>query len=358
MESNTDKFFRPNIVRMQPYIPGEQPQPGQAIKLNTNENPYPPSPTVLDAILTAAKSLERYPDPLATGFRRKASNVLGVHEDQILCGNGSDDILTILTRAFVGEGDWIRFPNPSYILYRTLGHLQNAQIEEIDFAADWSLSSAFFAAKDRLKLIYLPNPNSPTGTVVSREQIIELAQQVECPVVVDEAYVDFAEFSCVDLPAKYPNILVTRTLSKSYALAGLRFGYLVAHLQVVAMLRKVKDSYNTDAIANAAATAAIADQTWLNENVRRCNSTRERLFRELQSMDFDCIPSQSNFIWCRPRHADPRRLYEILKESQIFVRYMNYPDWTDGLRISVGTDANIDTMLATLQAAIQTAKHS
>ena len=348
-----DRYFRPNVLAMQPYVPGEQPPPGQAIKLNTNESPYPPSEAVSAAIRSAAdRSLQRYPDPLATDFRHAAAEALEVEADQILAGNGSDDILTIITRAFVGPGDTIRFPDPSYILYRTLGHLQAANIEEVPFADDWSLSPAFFEASDRLRLVYLPNPNSPTGTVVPREQILELAARLDCPLLIDEAYVDFADCSCIDLPAIQPNILVSRTLSKSYALAGLRFGFCVAHPQVIAMLRKVKDSYNTDAIANAAAAAAIRDQAWLAENVRRCNATRQRMTTGLRTLGFSCIDSQANFVWCRHPDADSRSLYESLKWQQIYVRYMNYPNWSDGLRISVGTDEAIDTLLAALRELI------
>lgn len=352
MSESLARFFRDNVERMPPYIPGEQLADARTIKLNTNENPYPPSPRVQEAIVSAAQRLQRYPDPIATAFRKQAAEVLNVSPDQILCGNGSDDILTILTRAFVGAGDWIRFPNPSYILYRTLGHLQAANIEEIDFTSDWSLAPAFFKDRDRLKLVYLPNPNSPTGTMVTREQIIDLATGIDCPILIDEAYADFADFNCVDLPARYPNVMVSRTLSKSYALAGLRFGYLVAHPDMVSVLRKVKDSYNTDAISIAAATAALADQDWLAQNVAKCNATRDRMSVQLQSIGFDTIPSQANFVWSKHRSEDSKRLYEALKAEKILVRYMNYPNWSDGLRISVGTDAAIDTMIDILKKAL------
>ncbi len=346
------RYFRDDVLAMKPYIPGEQPLAGKAIKLNTNENPYPPSPNVIAAIQQAATQLERYPDPLASAFRTRAAEVLGVAPDQILCGNGSDDILTIVTRAFVPPGRRLRLPYPSYILYRTLAELQGARSEEIDFAADWSLRSEFFTSSQDLKLVFLPNPNSPTGTMVSREQIIELAEKLPCPLLVDEAYVDFAPFTCVDLPARYPNIMVSRTLSKSYALAGLRFGYLVAHPNIVQTLRKVKDSYNTDALSIAGATAAIDDQLWLTDNVVRCNATRDRMTTQLREIGFDVIPSQANFVWCShpDRRAEP--LYQQLKQNGILVRYMNYPRWSDGLRISVGTDSSIDTLLSLLKTFV------
>jgi len=347
-ESPINAFFRDDVLAMQPYVPGEQPQAGKAIKLNTNESPYPPPPSVISAIHEAATRLERYPDPLATSFRLRAAEVLKVDADQILCGNGSDDILTILTRAFVSPNTKVRFPYPSYILYRTLAQLQGAEAEEINFEQDWSLGPAFAAADSDLRLVYLPNPNSPTGTMVSREQILELSQKLPCPILIDEAYVDFAPFSCVDLPATNPKIMVSRTLSKSYALAGLRFGYLVAHPEVIQMLRKVKDSYNTDALSIAGATAAIHDQAWLAENVRRCNATRDRMTVSLRKMGFNVIDSHANFVWCKHPTLDSRDLYERLKRNGLLVRYMNYSGWSDGLRISVGTDSAIDAVLAVL----------
>jgi histidinol-phosphate aminotransferase len=343
------QYFRDDVIAMKPYVPGEQPLAGKTIKLNTNENPYPPSPNVLTAIQQAATRLERYPDPLATAFRVRAAEVLNVHPDQILCGNGSDDILTIITRAFVPAKSLIRLPDPSYILYRTLAELQGASFEEVPFAPDWSLSPEFFRSTPDLKLVYLPNPNSPTGTLVTREQIVELAGKLPCPLLIDEAYVDFAPFSCVDLPSKYPNIMVSRTLSKSYALAGLRFGYLVAHPEIITMLRKVKDSYNNDCLSIAGATAAIDDQKWLRDNVARCNQTRERMTVELSKLGFEVIPSHANFVWAKHPTRSSQELYQQLKANGILVRYMNYPKWSDGLRISVGTDSAIDALLALLR---------
>ncbi len=349
MTNPIQHYFRDDIIAMKPYVPGEQPLAGKTIKLNTNENPYPPSPNVLAAIQQAATRLERYPDPLATAFRVRAAEVLNVHPDQLLCGNGSDDILTIITRAFVPTKSLIRLPDPSYILYRTLAELQGARFEEVPFLSDWSLSPEFFRSTPDLKLVYLPNPNSPTGTLVTREQIIELASQLPCPLLVDEAYVDFAPYSCVDLPSKYPNIMVSRTLSKSYALAGLRFGYLIAHPEIITMLRKVKDSYNNDGLSIAGATAAIDDQKWLRENVVRCNQTRNRMTVELRKLGFEVIPSHANFVWAKHPNRSSQELYQQLKTNGILVRYMNYPKWSDGLRISVGTDSAIDALLALLR---------
>jgi histidinol-phosphate aminotransferase len=347
-------LFRSNVASMSPYVPGEQPQFGKAIKLNTNENPYPPSPRVMEAVQAAGSKLARYPDPLGTSFRLAAADVLGVEPDMILCGNGSDDCLTILTRAFVGSGQRLRLPYPSYILYRTLAELQSANFEEVPFDADFGLSEAFYATDEQLKLVYLPNPNSPSGTLVDHESILRLADRVDCPVVVDEAYVDFAPNHCIELIAKNPKIIITRTLSKSYALAGLRFGYLVAHPEIVSTLRKVKDSYNSDLLSIAGATAAISDQAWLTDNVSKVIATRSRMLVALKALGFDVIESHANFLWCTRKDRPLKPLYEGLKQNGILVRYMNYPKWSDGLRISVGTDEQIDAMLLILKQLLAT----
>ncbi len=337
------------------YVPGEQPQgASKFIKLNTNENPYPPPPGIRRAIEEVLeRGLQKYPDPLANAFRTRAAELLGLpSKDWILCGNGSDDILTICTRAFVGPGDLLRLPYPSYILYRTLAQLQGARWEEIRFLDDWSLPSAFVAAAPGLKLAFLPNPNSPTGTMVSREAVLQLAEQLPCPLLVDEAYVDFADFSCLDLVQQNEKILVSRTLSKSYGLAGLRFGFLAAQPQIVEQLIKVKDSYNCDALSIAAATAAIDDRGWLSENRRKIIATRGRLVAGLSQLGFDVIPSQANFVWATHPRRPANELYEQLKAAHVLVRSMNYPGWMDGLRISVGTDDQNEALLALLQGMI------
>lgn len=342
-------YVRENISRLAGYVPGEQPQGGKFIKLNTNENPYPPSPKVVEAIQVAAEKLVRYPDPVSTAFRLAAGEALNIDPDWIVCGNGSDDILTILTRSFVNQGDMIRLPNPSYILYRTLAEIQGASFQQIDFNEDWSLPKSFAATDDRLKLVFLPNPNSPTGTVVRQDEILELADKLPCPLLIDEAYVDFAQFNCIDLVKQNEKIMVSRTLSKSYGLAGLRFGFLVAQPSMIEQLLKVKDSYNCDALSIAGATAAISDQTWLQDNVAKIKSTRQVLQEKLTQLGFEVIPSQANFVWCTHRSTEVKPIYEYLKENRILVRYMSYPNWKEGLRISVGTDDQISACLSLIQ---------
>ena len=355
MSRSAVDFIRKNIIEMAGYVPGEQPQEAGYVKLNTNENPYPPSPAVGDAIVEVLRrGLQKYPDPLATVFRVEAAKLLGVEPDWILTGNGSDDILTIVTRAFVGEGDYIRLAYPSYILYRVLSQLQNGAWEEVFFQGDWTLTNDFLASNPRLKLIFLANPNSPSGTMIPPAVISRWIEQLPCPILIDEAYVDFAAESCVDLVKLSDRVMVSRSLSKSYALAGLRFGYLVAQPHIIEQLRKVKDSYNCDALSIAGATAAIRDQNWLLETTRKVIRTRERMTEELRALGFDVVPSQANFVWCTRKDRPVKPIYEELKRRKVLVRYMDYPGWGDGLRISVGTDSEVDCLLERLQEVLST----
>ncbi|MFZ5829002.1 MAG: histidinol-phosphate transaminase [Planctomycetota bacterium] len=346
------QFVRPEIAAMAGYVPGEQPQDGSYVKLNTNENPYPPSPKVAEAVAQTVPSLAKYPDPRAGAFRQRASEVLGVPANWILCGNGSDDILTIVTRALVGQGQLLRLPYPSYVLYRTLAELQGARFEEVHFCRDWTLPEAIAAAQTDLRLVFLANPNSPSGTVIPPERVLALAERLPCPLLVDEAYADFAETNCLRLVDRCEKIMVSRTLSKSYALAGLRFGFLVAQPQLIEQFEKVKDSYNCDAISIAAATAAIGDQAWLKENRQRVLGTRGRLLREMRELGFVAVDSQANFTWNTHSTRPLRPIYDELRRRRILVRYMDYCGWGDGLRISVGTDEQIDRCLDELRKIV------
>jgi len=344
-------LVRPDIAALDGYVPGEQPQGGKWIKLNTNENPYPPSPAVARAITATAagRTLAKYPDPLAGAFRRRAAEVLGVDPDWILCGNGSDDLLTILVRTFVGAGQCLRMPYPSYILYRTLAGIQGAGCDEVRYAADWTLGDGFAAPRDDLRLAIIANPNSPSGTLVPPERVRALAARLPCALVVDEAYGDFSDANCLDLVRENDRVIVTRSFSKSYALAGLRFGFAVAQPQVIEQLQKVKDSYNCDALAIAAATAAIDDQAWLRANRATIVATRRRLTDAMRGMGYDAVESQANFVWCTHPARPHKPIYEALKSQGILIRYMNYAGWGDGLRITVGSDEEIDAFLACLK---------
>ncbi len=339
---------------MQGYVPGEQPRGMEFVKLNTNENPFQCSPAVKAAIGRACiAGLQRYPDPHATQFRERAAELLkgelpAITPDWIMCGNGSDDILTIVARTFVDSGDLVRFPKPSYVLYDTLAAIQGAKSDVVEYEADWSLGDRFTAPMDRLRLAFIANPNSPSGTSLTPAAVEKLAAALPCPLLVDEAYADFAETNCLALVANNERVLISRSLSKSYALAGLRFGYVVAQPQIIEQLNKVKDSYNCDALSIAGATAAIDDRAWFDRTRGAILATRSRLTAELRRWGFTCVDSQANFVWCRHATAESKELYQHLKAEGVLVRYMNYAGWGDGLRISVGSDDQIDALLAKL----------
>jgi len=346
------QYLRPAIRAMAGYTPGEQPRGGDLIKLNTNENPYPPSPHVLEAIRQAAAGdrLRKYPDPLGTAFRQTAGRVLGVDPEAILIGNGSDDILTIVTRAFVPEGGLIVSPTPSYLLYRTLAELQGARLQTVPFTADWKLPDPWPVRGAHLT--FLPNPNSPSGTMVCASDLERLASETGGPLVLDEAYVDFADYNGLDL-IRRGNVLVTRSFSKSYSLAGIRFGFAVADPALIYELIKVKDSYNCDTLSLAAATAALEDQEYRQKTRAKILATRQRLTEGLADLGFAVTPSQANFVWCRLAGRPVKLIYEELKRRRILVRYMDYEGYGDGLRISVGSDEEIELCLEEMRSILE-----
>jgi histidinol-phosphate aminotransferase len=240
-------------------------------------------------------------------------------------------------------------PYPSYILYRTLAGIQGAACDEVHFSPDWSLGNGFAAPRAGLRLAIIANPNSPSGTLLPPARIRELAARLPCAFVVDEAYGDFADAHCLDLVKENDRVIVTRSFSKSYALAGLRFGFAVAQPHIIEQLQKVKDSYNCDTLSIAAATAAIDDQAWLADNRAKIVATRQRLTAAMRALGFAAVESQANFVWCTHPDRPHRPIYEALKAQGILIRYMQYAGWGDGLRITVGTDDEIDAFLTCLK---------
>lgn len=356
-------LFRPELDRIAGYVPGEQPRDSGWTKLNTNENPYPPSPRVVEAIVAAAQGkLNLYPDPLGTNFRKAAGEVCGVDPDWILPGNGSDEVLTILTRSFVGTTDQIAFPYPSYILYETLADLQGAKHVRMLLEPDWSWNfEKTIPIVEQSKLVFVPNPNSPSGHRWTWDDLVSVTPPRGI-LVLDEAYGDFTDFphrgELLNSTVGH-QVVVTRTFSKSYSLAGIRFGFAIAHPSIIAGLRKMKDSYNCDALSLAAATAAIQDQAWMHDNVARIRTTRQRMTSGLQSLGFDVVPSQANFVWATHPTGEHKSQYDALRARKVLVRYMKFPDvpWApgqqlDGLRITVGTDAEIEVLLAALKEIV------
>jgi histidinol-phosphate aminotransferase len=345
------RFLRPGIRAMVGYTPGEQPRQDGIIKLNTNENPYPPSPRVQAAIVDYLSSgrLRKYPDPMGSAFRKAAARVLGVDPDGVVIGNGSDDILTILTRAFVPDGGLVVSPTPSYLLYKTLAEIQGAKFQTVPFTPDWDLPTPWPIAEAHLTLV--ANPNSPTGTLVPMASLEALAGELRGPLVIDEAYVDFAETHALSL-SRLPHVIITRTLSKSYSLAGLRFGFAVTAPELARELVKVKDSYNCDALSLVGAAAALEDAEHFKNTTQKILRTRERLAQGLLDLGFDVLPSQANFVWAIRTDRPVQSLFENLKSRHILVRYMNYGEQGDGLRVSVGTDAEIDRLLDELRGMV------
>jgi histidinol-phosphate aminotransferase len=347
---------RPTIRDLHGYVPGEQPSPGaRVVKLNTNENPYPPSPRVLEAIRALpAEALQRYPHPMAAPFREAASRVLGVPAEAILAGNGSDDILTIATRTFLTAGDTLAYPEPTYSLYPVLAHLQDARIVAVPWGEGWSLPTRALAATGA-RAIYLANPNAPSGTRVPAAAVEELADAFDGVVLVDEAYVDFADEHCLELALRLPNVVVSRTLSKAYALAGLRFGFAVTRPELVREMAKVKDSYNCDAVSIAAAAAAITDQDHARATWVKIRAERDRLTRALEGLGWSVLPSDANFVLAAvaggpDAGARAARVHAALKARGVLVRYFDSPGLDDKLRITVGTSDDTDALIGALSA--------
>jgi len=339
--------LRPVVERMHGYVPGEQPQGGPVVKLNTNENPYPPAPGVLAAVAACASAdLRLYPDPSATALRETAARVYGVRPEQVLVGNGSDDLLTILMRAAVGPDDIVVYPEPTYSLYDTLVTIQQGRALTIPFPPDFSLPQALGVAEGRLLL--LCNPNSPSGTFVPIGAIEELVAGHPGIVVVDEAYADFAPASALPLLARHDNLIVLRTLSKSFSLAGMRIGLAFGNAELIAGIAKVKDSYNVSRVAIAAGVAALEDHAWMERNVTRIVATRARLCAALACRDYEVLPSAANFVFARRPGEDQAAVQGRLRARGILVRHFAVARLADGLRITVGTDEEIDRLLEEL----------
>ena len=341
-------YFRENIERMDGYVPGEQPQDGVYIKLNTNENPYPPSPKALAALKeTINDKLRLYPDPNALSARKKVSEIFSIKPESVMIGNGSDELLAIITRCFAGEGDKIVYPYPSYLLYKTLSEIQNVEACAVDFLEDYSLPEEILV--EGAAITFICNPNSPSGTMVPVNKVSDIAGGIDGVIVVDEAYVDFADDNCMRLVNEHPNLIVLRTLSKSYSLAGMRLGFAVAQEGLISGMVKVKDSYNVDRLSMVSAVAALDDQATFRENVARIKKTRNRLMNSLQKLGFFVYPSQANFVMIRCSNAqNAENIYLELKKQKILIRYIDQPRIDDCLRITVGTDEEINTLLEKL----------
>jgi histidinol-phosphate aminotransferase len=345
------RYFRANIAAMAGYLPGEQLRDTGTIKLNTNENPYRPSPRVYAALRQAIDAdLRLYPEPLSDTLRTIAASVYGLHRENIIAGNGSDELLSILLRCFVGVQDRVAFPVPTYSLYDSLIAIQDGVPATVSYPEDFSLPDAL--AAQHAALTFVCNPNSPSGTLVSLQDIDRLARAVSGILVVDEAYIDFAMSegaSVLPLVRQLPNLVVLRTFSKSFSLAGLRIGLAFASEDIIAGMMKVKDSYNLNRLSMIAARAALQDLPWMERNVRRIQRSRARATRALTRMGFHVYPSHANFILARRRGQNQRGMYESLKNKKILVRYFDTSGLEDCLRISIGSPREMRALVQELQ---------
>ena len=342
--------FRQEIEILEPYVPGEQPAAGDVVaKLNTNENAFPPSPRVQQALQAIdIDQLRRYPQPFADEFRTATAEVLGVDTSWVLPGNGSDDLLTQLFRAVTGPGRGVTYPIPTYVLYRTLANIQGCAATEVPYDDMYALPTTQLTDADAA-LTIIANPNSPSGTAVSIDDLRVLAGRVNGVLAVDEAYVEFANESALDLVREHDHVIVLRTLSKSHGLAGLRLGFAIAQPSLLKGLAKVKDSYNVDAIAAHLGAVAIRDIDYTREVTERIVAARSNLIGALEDLDFYVWPSQANFILVRPTRCSAERLYKALKSRNFFVRYFDEPRLADTLRITVGTDEENHALTETLK---------
>ncbi|NET38354.1 MAG: histidinol-phosphate transaminase [Cyanothece sp. SIO1E1] len=332
-------YFRPNIAAMSGYIPGEQPKPdARIIKLNTNENPYPPSPAAMEVLRNFdSEWLRRYPNPFANDFRQAISEVLDVPRDWIIVGNGSDEILNVVVRSCAERQRQVVYPIPTYVLYQTLAAMQPAEIVEIPYPENNRLPIAELASVDGA-VTFIASPNSPSGHVVPTADLRKLAARLSGVLLIDEAYIDFADETALPLVKEFEHVIISRTLSKGYSLAGLRLGFGIAHPNLLRGLFKVKDSYNIDAIACAVGAAAIRDQTYKNACVQKVKASRTKLTLELKQLGFQVSASQTNFLLVRPPNGNAAALCDALKAEGILVRYFKQPGLDDKLRITVGTD--------------------
>ncbi|MBP79827.1 MAG: histidinol-phosphate transaminase [Deltaproteobacteria bacterium] len=354
---------RPNILRMRGYSFGEQPSSKLVTKLNTNENPYPPSPQVAEALASIDTSiLNRYPNPVANAFRETAACLHDLHVDNIIPTNGGDELLRLIVTTYVDPTETLATTAPAYSLYPVLAATQNCNFVEIPLTTSWNLPENLGSLlnKNKVKAFFLINPHAPTGQLFSSEQIERVASEFDGLLVIDEAYVDFVDpiqqHNCVPLIDRHENLIILRTMSKGYSLAGLRFGYGLACADLIAPLaNKTRDSYNTDSIAQILATAALKSKAYSEGTWQKIRQSRQRLALGLQNLGISCSSSEANFLLCtvdHPIQINAQTLYEKLKKENIFVRYFEEPLLQNKIRITVGSDDENKRLLSLMRTLI------
>lgn len=344
------KYQRQLLRDVQGYTPGEQPKGGPVVKLNTNENPYPPSQRVLEAVQAiTADQLRKYPDPVSERFREACAEAYGLPGPEwVIIGNGMDELLALALRTFVDPGDDVLAMYPTYSLYDVLCRLHGCNLVSIDLDDDFGLAPEFFATPARIA--FFTRPNAPTSLCAPREEVERFCEGFEGLVVVDEAYVDFADDDCLDLAQRYENVIVMRSFSKSFSLAGMRIGVAMARPEIIGEFMKTKDSYNMDVFSQAVGLAAISDLEHVRANANKVRVTRTRLTQALRQLGFWVPDSQANFVLAR-WDGDPHAytLFDMLRERGILVRYFAAPRLEDCLRITVGTEEECDALLNALR---------
>lgn len=352
-----NKYWSEITKAIEPYIPGEQPRDKKYIKLNTNENPYPPSPLVMEAIKNAAnESLRLYPDPTCNDLREAAAQYYNLTKEQIFAGNGSDELLAFSFQAFFNPGNTVLFPDISYSFYKVYAALYNIDYELVPLEEDFSIPVEPFLKKNGG--IIFPNPNAPTAKLMPLDAVVKIIEHnTDSVVILDEAYIDFGGQSVINLINQYPNLLVIHTLSKSRSLAGLRIGLAFGHEDLIEGLDRIKNSFNSytiDRLALAGAAAALKDEAYFEETTERIINTRKRISKELISLGFKVIPSTANFIFISHPLYSGENLFLSLREKGILVRYFKSKRIDNYIRVTIGTDEEMDIFIKVIKTLLGT----
>ncbi|RPF57067.1 histidinol-phosphate transaminase [Aquisalibacillus elongatus] len=340
------KFWSSTVRKTKPYVPGEQPKETDVIKLNTNENPYPPSPKALEAMQNEiGDDLRKYPSPTVDTLKNVIANREGVAPKNVFVGNGSDEVLAFAFQAFFEHNEAIKFPDITYSFYPVYAKLYDIPYQTVPLNDDFSINVDGMC--NSIGGVIFPNPNAPTGLALSLNDIEKVIQgNPNQVVIIDEAYVAFGAETAAPLTKKYPNVLITRTLSKSHALAGIRLGYAIGSPELIEGLERIKNSFNSytiNRVTLAGAEAALQDDGYYSEVIERVVNTREWTRYELQQKGFEVLPSSANFLFCKPTEIQARELYEKLKNSKIYIRY--FDNLEDYIRISIGTEEEMQALV-------------
>jgi len=354
-------YTLPHIEALNTYALGEQPPEGAvSIKLNQNESPYPPSPKVLEALRTLGEEeLRRYPDPTCTELRQVISRQIGVNPAQIFCGNGSSEIISLFYKVFIGPGGLVALTDPTFALYNTVAASFQASCITVPLRDDFTVDVDGLLASGA-KAVVLVNPNAPTGMLIDNGELERLVRGFDGLVVIDEAYIDFSVEGATALPLlqQYDNLIVMRTFSKAFALCGARVGYCAASNSLITALEKGRDIYNVNAISRKLAIAALKDTAYSKWTIGKTIQNRQDLIAKLHKLGFECLPSETNFILCKPPEKNAagltaKDIVEELTQVHIYVRHFNHPRIHDRIRISVGSAPEQEKLLAELERMLQ-----